>query len=251
MQNELSAMHYNHRSQMIFNVSELSEINDYFIGCYDIPIYGWSKINWNQDKHYLLYEILNVSNNKYYVGQHITNNPNDYYFGSGSVLKAAKNKYGISSFVKIILHDYSTPEELDNAEFYTVQLSNCMQFDAQSYNIREGGWHGAMTEERKAFNRKDSSNRKWVKHLELNVSHFVSTEELQSYFDKGYVLGRIIDQSGNKNPIHKHVFTAEERKRISDRNSGINNPMYGKNIKDYMTPEKYEQWKIAIRHRKS
>jgi len=73
-----------------------------------------------------LYEILNISNNKYYVGQHITNNPNDFYFGSGSILKLARNKYGISSFVKIILHDYSTPEELDHAEFYTVQLSNCI-----------------------------------------------------------------------------------------------------------------------------
>lgn len=34
---------------------------------------------------------------------------------------------------------------------------------------------------------------------------------------------------------------------LSKQMSGENNPMYGKNIKDHMTPEKYEQWKKNIK----
>jgi hypothetical protein len=44
-------------------------------------------------------------------------------------------------------------------------------------------------------------------------------------------------------PKEKHDLMC---KHISENHadvSGKNNPMYGKNIKDYMTPEKYEQYR--------
>ena len=44
-------------------------------------------------------------------------------------------------------------------------------------------------------------------------------------------------------PKEKHDLMC---KRISENHadvSGKNNPMYGKNVKDYMTPEKYEQYR--------
>ena len=40
----------------------------------------------------------------------------------------------------------------------------------------------------------------------------------------------------------------EKRKERSEKVKGENNPMYGKSIKDYMTPEAYEQWLYHVQH---
>lgn len=38
-------------------------------------------------------------------------------------------------------------------------------------------------------------------------------------------------------------FTNERKKEYSEKFKGSNNPMYGKNVKDYMSEEKIRQWK--------
>ena len=38
-------------------------------------------------KHYLIYKITNLINNKIYIGQHVTTNVNDDYMGSGDHIK--------------------------------------------------------------------------------------------------------------------------------------------------------------------
>ena len=53
--------------------------------------------------HYTIYQTTNLVNSKYYLGKHITKNPNDRYLGSGPKLKNAIKKYGRKSFIKNIL----------------------------------------------------------------------------------------------------------------------------------------------------
>lgn len=53
----------------------------------------------------------------------------DGYCGSGHYLKRAQDKYGLSAFVKTILHDFSSFEEMDHEENRLVQLSNCFPYD--------------------------------------------------------------------------------------------------------------------------
>lgn len=61
------------------------------------------KINESLSTHYLIYKITNDINGKYYIGQHTTNNVFDDYMGSGKIIQEAEEKYGLSSFTKIIL----------------------------------------------------------------------------------------------------------------------------------------------------
>ena len=54
--------------------------------------------------HYIIYQITNTVNGKIYIGKHQTTDVNDSYMGSGKLLKAAINKYGLAAFKKEILH---------------------------------------------------------------------------------------------------------------------------------------------------
>ena len=53
---------------------------------------------------------------------------------------------------------------------------------------------------------------------------------------------------GNNNPFFGRRHSKEFKEKLSSERRGKwyigeNNPMYGKNIKDYMTEEAYEKWK--------
>ena len=66
--------------------------------------------------YYYIYKITNLINGKMYIGQHMTNNLDDGYMGSGKLIKRAIKKYGVENFKKEIQGFYEDMEELNYME---------------------------------------------------------------------------------------------------------------------------------------
>lgn len=94
-----------------------------------------------KQKHYLIYQVTNLLNNKIYVGKHETFNIEDRYFGSGKIITAAIKKHGIENFEFKILIDLKNEEEMNLLEKLVVTEEFCRRDDV--YNIKvggDGGW---------------------------------------------------------------------------------------------------------------
>ena len=89
------------------------------------------------DTFYTIYKTTNNITNKTYIGQHITNNINDSYLGSGTYLLKSINKYGKQNFSKEILYIYDNYEDMNNKEIELV----CKEYvnNKNTYNLITGG----------------------------------------------------------------------------------------------------------------
>jgi hypothetical protein len=87
----------------------------------------------------IVYKTLNTVNGKYYIGMDTKNDPN--YLGSGTLLKQAIQKYGKSSFKKIILEQCNSIEHLKEQEKFWIEVYSACS-DRGSYNISTGGTGG-------------------------------------------------------------------------------------------------------------
>jgi len=108
-------------------------------------------------KHYVVYKITNLLNNKIYIGCHQTPNLDDGYMGSGLLIKLAIEKHGIDNFKKEFLHIFETPEEMFAREAEIVNEEFLYRDDV--YNLTKGGngsWFAmnARVEDRKEKNRR-------------------------------------------------------------------------------------------------
>jgi len=82
-----------------------------------------------------IYKTINITNNKFYFGQHKGKfKPN--YFGSGKIIKSAINKYGKENFIVDPIVFANNKDELNNFEKYYIS-DNINNKDC--YNIMPGG----------------------------------------------------------------------------------------------------------------
>ncbi len=86
---------------------------------------------------YLIYKITNTINGRYYIGRHATNNINDNYMGSGKAITNAIKKYGREYFIKEIIAESKSAEDLWELERQIVNES--VVKDILSYNMTYGG----------------------------------------------------------------------------------------------------------------
>lgn len=91
---------------------------------------------------YTVYKITNKTNNKYYVGVHMTMTPDDSYMGSGRAIKAAIKEHGRENFIKEIL---LITESKDEAYEYEIKLTQDFA-SRDNYNMRLGGVGGFTKE---------------------------------------------------------------------------------------------------------
>lgn len=91
-------------------------------------------------KHYCVYKITNITNNKFYIGAHETYDLWDSYMGSGKNIKRALKKYGVANFKKEILFTLTSREEMYLKEAELVTLEFIERKD--TYNLTLGGYGG-------------------------------------------------------------------------------------------------------------
>lgn len=210
---------------MIFKHEKLSEdsvlVNNEFI------IDGLHNIDDTLNVHHIIYKITNRINGRYYIGQHITNNPLDAYMGSGLLLKRAQHKYGRDNFRKTILFDFATKKEMDDKERELVNEETCVQYNPSCYNLVSGGSGGnkvTWTEEKRkqaGFRNRENQlgsknsfyhkhhtketkehlsevlqgdknpayNKVWLYHEQTHERVYVDKENVQHYLDMGYKMG--------------------------------------------------------------
>jgi group I intron endonuclease len=103
----------------------------------------------------IVYKTTNLVNGKIYVGQSL--NGENWYLGSGTMLKRAIRKYGKDLFLRETLRECTTKEELDQAEREWIAKLNA-QDPKVGYNIAFGG---AVDLPKSVIDRRIESIRKW------------------------------------------------------------------------------------------
>jgi hypothetical protein len=93
---------------------------------------------------YTIYVTINKKNGRFYIGKHQTENPNDEYLGSGTILELAIIKYGKDSFIKLTNESYATEAEMNKREQHLVDAVFLDEWEGICYNIAEGGTGGNL-----------------------------------------------------------------------------------------------------------
>lgn len=88
-------------------------------------------------KYHYVYQIENLIDGKIYVGKHSTDDLNDGYMGSGTLISRAIAKHGLENFRKTILRELASEEEALLFEAQIVDEDFVKRDD--TYNLVMGG----------------------------------------------------------------------------------------------------------------
>ena len=151
------------------------------------------------------YFVYVTTNNKQYVGDHSTNNLNDKYLGSGTLLTRAIKKYGKEKFKRKILELFETKQEAFNAQEKYIKIYNTLT--PNGYNISPKGGLGFL----------DCHSEETKKQIGLSVSKKLKgrifTEEHKRNLSK---CAKLRGFTGNPMYGKKHTEESKLKNRISN-----------------------------------
>ena len=156
-------------------------------------------------------------NNKFYIGKHKTYDPFDNYTGSGWMIKRAIPKYGLENFIKIILFDLESREQLKIVERKLIPRSSCHCHDSQCYNLVPGGGGGFLRADGTNIKLGCRESEKTRKKKSL-IGQLRKVSEQQKQQQREKMLGRKQSQETIQKRVSKNIGqkrTKEQRQRIS------------------------------------
>jgi hypothetical protein len=109
-------------------------------------------------RYYYLYKITDLQTNKIYIGVHETENVNDGYMGSGTVIRGLIKKHGVERFQKDIIEFFENRDAMYSREEELVTQDFCNE--STNYNITPGGKGGSILLNRKPFSGPHSDESK-------------------------------------------------------------------------------------------
>lgn len=189
----------------------------------------------------IVYKTTNLLNGKFYVGQDSKNDPK--YLGSGLLLKKAIEKYGEENFIKEILEECKTKEELNEREIYWISETKAKDL---GYNIADGGHGGnTYTDETKQKISKQYKGRyvspetvmKRKETRSKNPEKYKLSEERKRTIGE-FHKGKVISEETKKKMSESHKnnnqnFSEEFLDRQKRENKlGEKNPMWGRKHSD-------------------
>lgn len=161
-----------------------------------------------------IYLTTNKVNNKKYIGM-CKNTHEKYYLGSGKLLKQAIKKYGKENFVRVVLQECETFEELSKAEEYWIKKYDAVK-NPDFYNLTSGGfggnsdylteyWNTFTSEERKTCrnwckkNNSGENNPMYGKKHSEETKKLIGSKSVNRNWNKP-------NHFGEKNPNSKKVL---------------------------------------------
>lgn len=129
----------------------------------------------------------------------------------------------MSAFIKEILFDFSSFDEMVQKEIDLVQLSDCYPYNSLSYNVSPGGnggntirWDIDECKQNYIEKRKLTKAKRTLEQIEIEHKNRSAGAK------RGY-------ENAIKNDKDYFKRSDEFKKNLSDMRTGKNNPMYGKN----------------------
>ena len=163
----------------------------------------------------IIYKTTNIINGNFYIGQDSKNNPK--YLGSGKLLNRAIEKYGRSSFEKVILETCYTKQELNEREIFWINELKPV------YNIAKGGNGGDTITQHPNYNL-------IIEKLKQRIPH----KWTESDKDR---------QRGDKNPAKR----PEVREKISRAKLGKSRPDQLGDLNSAKRPEVREKIQLKLK----
>ena len=174
---------------------------------------------------YIIYKTTCLVNGKIYIGQHEVKGKkklDNWYLGSGTMLRRAINKYGYENFKREIICKVYSQTKANELEKFFIKKYSSTNVNI-GYNILSGSpyEYNPLKVPKIAKKVADANRgRVWSDEIKLKISKSVSktmTKERRQIISKQ----------------HKgKIMSVESRKKISKAMSGIKNPMWGKRGKN-------------------
>jgi len=165
-----------------------------------------------EKKFNFVYITRNLINGKKYIGNHSTDNVDDYYIGSGIYLKKAIKKEGKENFKREILEYFDTGQEAFNAQKKWIDKFNTVN---DGYNISPYGGLGISgsihNEESK---KKISFSLKGKKRKPLTDSHIRKLRK-NAQKRKGVSPSKETKEKLSNSQIGR-IFSDDHRKKLSE-----------------------------------